>query len=241
MSDSVFRKEYYYTVNFKDCYDNITPFGILNIFQDVASKHVEKEGYGFSELFKLGYFWILVRTKYEVIKYPKPTDEVLVAETWQTEQGRVDFNREYAIYSKDGEKLIIGDSKWCLIDVNTRRIAPTKVINNAIINNTKSNFSEPFKKLAFDPIISGNDYKEKVTFSKLDHNGHMNNAYYAELIVNAIRPSKSDLIKKFAIDYLKESIIDDLIVIKKKEEGNVVLIEGYRENDILFRAKIELF
>lgn len=244
MDNFTCKKMYTYTVNLKDCYDNVAPYGVLNIFQDVASKHVEEYGYGFLDLYKLGYLWILVRTKYEVKKSPKPNEEMLIAETWQLEQGRADFTRDYVIYSKDGEVLIIGTSKWCLIDVNTRRVAPTKVIGTNIVNNEKRNFSESFRKLEFENITSGDSYLEKVTFSKVDHNGHMNNAYYAEFIVNALRLKSDEVIKNFEIDYLKEALIDDEILIRSIRNNKEILVEGYNNinnNIVLFKAKIELF
>ncbi len=82
-----------------------------------------------------------------------------------------------------------------------------------------------------------------MTFSKVDHNGHMNNAYYAEFIVNALRLKSNEVIKNFEIDYLKEVLIDDEILIRSIRNNKEILVEGYNNinNIVLFKAKIELF
>ena len=182
----------FYRLKYLDftCYDVIAPHGVLDIFQDVASEHVEEYNLGFDGMLSKGLIWILVRTKYHVIKDPDVSDKELYVTTWQSEQARADFTRDYIIKDKDGNILIKGSSKWCLIDINTRRIAPTKSLGIDITHN-EFLFSEVFGKLNFDSLKENDTvYEAKVDFSMLDHNGHLNNAKYSEIIMNAIKLKK---------------------------------------------------
>ena len=98
-----------------DLNDALTPKSILNIFQDVASVHAEEIGVGYSDMLAKNLYWVLSRVKFDIIKQPTPNQTVIV-ETWPLEKGRIDFDRDFLITSTDGEVLIKGTSKWCVID-----------------------------------------------------------------------------------------------------------------------------
>lgn len=240
MEEKIFRKTYSYTVNCRDCYDNFSAYSILNFFQDIASKHVEKWKCGFDDLIEKGYIWVLVRTRFDILKNPKPTDNLITVETWERDRSRADFTRDYIIYSENNEKLIIGTSKWCLLDINTRRVLPTKLIQETLTYKEKYNYQNEIRKLLFPNIETSEYFEEKVTFTKVDHNGHMNNTHYAEFILDTIRLKKNEVIKSFQIDYLKEAFLDDVIALKTEKIENLIFIEGYRNNDLLFKASIEI-
>ncbi len=238
--DKIYTKKYTYTVNNRDCYDDLAPWSILDLFQDIASEHIDNYGYGFDGLISKGLIWILVRTKYDVIKAPITSDKELIVTTWQAEKGRADFTRDYIISNTKGETLVIGSSKWCIIDFNTRRIAPTSVIDVDISYNQK-NYQEPFMKLNFPSLLNNeNKYCEQVSFSKLDHNGHLNNSKYAEIIMDAIKLTKDEKIKSLEINYLKEAFLGDNIIVKNQKEDKEIFIEGYKEDELIFKSKITL-
>lgn len=240
MEEKIFTKTYSYTVNCRDCYDNFSVVSILNFFQDIASKHVEKWECGFDDLIKKGYIWVLVRTKFDVLKNPNVKDNLVTVETWERNRSRADFTRDYIIYSENKEKLIIGTSKWCLLDINTRRVLPTKLIQDTLTYKEKYNYEEELKKLTFSKIETNDVFEEKVTFTKVDHNGHMNNTHYAEFILDAIRLKQNEIIESFQIDYLKEAFLDDIISLKTERVGNEIFVEGYRDTDLLFKSMIKL-
>lgn len=240
MEEKIFTKTYSYTVNCRDCYDNFSVVSILNFFQDIASKHVEKWECGFDDLIKKDYIWVLVRTKFDVLKNPNVKDNLVTVETWERNRSRADFTRDYIIYSKNKEKLIIGTSKWCLLDINTRRVLPTKLIQETLTYKEKYNYEEEIKKLTFSKIEANDVFEERVTFTKVDHNGHMNNTHYAEFILDAIRLKQNEIIKSFQIDYLKEAFLDDVISLKTERVENEIFVEGYRDTDLLFKSMIKL-
>ena len=53
-----------------DCHKKILPSAVLDLFQTVAGEHAIALGCGFDALFEKNLLWVLVRTRFEVIKQP---------------------------------------------------------------------------------------------------------------------------------------------------------------------------
>ncbi|MBQ8615718.1 MAG: hypothetical protein IJ415_04055, partial [Clostridia bacterium] len=107
-----------------DFNDRLSTKSILNIFQDVASTHGEELGVGYLPMLEKNLYWVLSRIKFDILKMPEVNQTVIV-ETWPHQKGRVDFDRDLKITSEDGEVLIIGTSKWCVIDTVKRMLQRT--------------------------------------------------------------------------------------------------------------------
>ena len=78
-----------------------------------------------------------------------------------------------------------------------------------------------------------------VLFSMLDSNEHLNNALYADLIVDFIPSEKVRNIKGFTLDYVKEAKLGDKIEMLSAEEDGKIYLQGLNE-DTCFRASVEL-
>ena len=223
-----------------DKYDHLTPKAILDLFQDVAGKHADYIGVGFDDMIKRDLIWVLVRTKYEVIRYPKLYSTVIVT-TWPKKKGRLDFDREYEILDENGDLLIKGISKWVIINVKTRRVSAARDINYSCDIIDKENFTDSFPKIEDFEIDSAEKYTTYTSFSDLDHNGHVNNINYAKYIVDALKFKEDEIIQKFEINYLKELPFDSKIDLFSKKENSTILCKGKKEEDISFISKVILF
>lgn len=218
-----------------DLNDRLTIKSILNIFQDVASIHAEFIGVGYEEMLRKNLYWVLSRIKLDIIRMPK-INETVIVETWPHIKGRIDFDRDMKILSETGEVLIIATSKWCVIDTINRTLQRTDNINYIGEYCDDVNYEGRFNKI----IVPDNNKIEKfnhiVKFSDLDHNKHMNNTNYANLIVDAI---DNKCINHFEINYLNECKLNDIISISalKKEEGEYVV--GAVNDQIAFVAYVK--
>ena len=223
-----------------DKFDHLTPFAIMDLFQDVAGTHAGKIGMGFQELLKKDLIWVLLRTKYEVLKYP-PLYSTVQVKTWPKPKGKVDFDREYEIYNEEGELLVKGISKWVIVNKTTRRLSLSRDINYNCDEYKYTNYNESFNKLE-DFDIEGLSFKSQMTtFLDLDHNDHINNCNYAKYIINSIELNEDDLIKKFEINYIKEVHQDTIIKNYYKKDGKIIYVKGIINNDeVSYIAKIEL-
>ena len=204
-----------------DMNDRLSPKSILNIFQDVASIHGEEIGVGFVPMLEKNLYWVLSRIKFDILKMPE-TNQTVVVETWPHEKGRIDFDRDMKIYSEDGEVLIVATSKWCVIDTVKRVLQRT---DNVTYNGEclpDKNYEDKFAKIAVPEGEFEHKFDYVVGFSDLDHNKHMNNTNYANLVASAIDNKEFN---HFEINFLHECLLGDTISVScvKTENGEIVV------------------
>lgn len=235
----IFKRDYYLRTSDFSCFDILNPHAILDLFQDVAGLHAGVLEIGYDKLIERKLIWVLIRTKFEVIKNPKMYDKCTVI-TWPKEKGKVDFDREYLIVDENNEILVKGISKWVIVNYETRRISLTRDIDYNCIIHDESNFNESFDKIE-DFEINDLDYNEEyVDYSSLDHNGHLNNINYAKYVMNIIKLEKNQNIKNFEINYIKEVRCGEYIKNYHKKEGNTYFIKGISNNEICFLCKVSI-
>lgn len=222
-----------------NCYDQIAPYGILDILQDIAGEHSTTFNMSFDDLMANNQIWVLVRVKYKVIK-PLSLFAKVKAVTWPKNKGLVDFDRETQIYDENNNLAIIATSKWVIIDVNTRKIIPAKHVEFKGECLDENNFVEPFNKLKDFDITNTNSYQCQVSFTDLDHNGHTNNAKYTTYILNALKLKQDEIIEQFQIDFVHETYLDDKLTLYYYKEDNLYHIKALKDNDLVFIAKITL-
>lgn len=217
-----------------DYNDRLTAKSILAIFQDVASIHAEDIGVGFSTMIEKNLYWVLSRVKYDIIKMPEINQTVIV-ETWPHEKGRIDFDRDMKITSEDGETLIMGTTKWCVIDIKNRTLQKTENVNYIGEHCTDINYNERFLKITFPNEDPTYNFTHTVEFSDLDHNKHMNNTNYAILVLNAVKNKK---FTHFEINYINECVFNDNIEISTINKDNSEYIIGKNNDKTAFTAYI---
>lgn len=240
MNETLERK---YRLKFSDfnCHDVIAPYAVLDYFQDVAGEHADYIGVGYNDMVNKGYFWVLVRTRFDVVSSLKEYSNIIV-KTWPKKRGKIDFDREYEILDENGNLMIKGISKWCVIDMNTRRLSPCRDLDYTCSIYDKENYPDSFKKIEDFSIDGYSVYEGKVEYIDIDHNGHVNNIAYARYISNAVKFLKEEQIDSFEINYIKELRIDDEFVLYYKKENNEIRIKGFNKNtnDLSFVSFIKL-
>ena len=210
--------------SFFDANDNLSFKSVLNIFQDVASLHAEFLGVGYAAMLQKNLYWVLSRIKIDILKMPVP-NQTVVLETWPHEKGRIDFDRDIKILSESGETLIIGTSKWCVIDTVRRMLQRTDNVNYISESGfcQEKNYQDKFGKI----VVPDGDKQEKfvhtVKFSDLDHNKHMNNTNYATLAQNAV---ENKFGKHFEINFNAECLLDEEIVVETLKCENKEFVLG---------------
>lgn len=205
-----------------DMNDRLSPKSFLNLFQDVAGVNAVEIGVGYEDMLKKNLYWILSRVKFDVLKMPVPNQTVIV-QTWPHEKGRIDFDRDFKILSEDGEVLVIGTSKWCVIDTESRTLQRTDNVNYVGEICPDVNYQEKFGKIML-PVedVFEEVFTHEVRFSDLDHNKHMNNTNYALLAANA---TTKQIFSHFEINFLSECVLGDNIVVSlaKTDEGEFIV------------------
>ena len=111
------------------------------------------------------------------------------------------YLNHFKITNRAGEILIIGTSKWCVIDTIARRLQRTDYVTYCGEVCQDINYPDKFLKIALPNEEPIHKFSYVVRFSDLDHNQHMNNTNYANLIANATENKK---FSHFEINFLNE-------------------------------------
>ena len=205
------------------CGKRILTNSVLSIFQVVATEHAENLGVGFKAMISKNLLWVTMRIKFEVLRLPK-VDEKLLIVTYPSGKNFLEYDRDYLIFDQDNNLIVKGQSKWCLIDINTRKIA--KMIDSPILVDQQPIFEGRFLKTESFEIENLPDYRHEISQDDIDNNGHMNNTVYAKIVDNMLKREQIGEIKFFQINFLKEAMLDDIMEVYYKKLDNSFKIIG---------------
>ncbi len=223
--------------SFVDFIDQLRPSAALDFFQDLAATHAKEIGVGFDDVYALGYIWVVMYEQLEVVKrLPKVGEEILV-KTWPKSRGKLEFEREYEICDLEDQTLIKGISNWVLLEKERHTLVKANNVNYIGENYPKTNYFEKQKRrLNLNDSIYPFVFSHKVTLSDLDHNMHMNNAKYLDIIHNMQNFDKYKTWKKFEIAFLHEAKLNEEIKVKHFQENGLDCYKGYVEEQPCFEA-----
>ena len=221
-----------------DKYDRIKMHSILDAFQDLAWDHAEELNIGYSLMKEKKLIWVLVSQEVRIVGNV-PYGKEVTLRTWPAEKGRADFIRYYEIETECGDSVVEAISKWVVVNYETRRIERASEVNyegelypkRPIENINKLKISIPHTKKFIKSY--------KVLNDDIDHNGHMNNARYFDMIyeLNTINDKK---IKTIEISFVSEAHYNDIIHIGYYHIDNSHNFIGYVNNEICFEARFIL-
>ncbi len=216
-----------------DYNDNLKASSYLDLFQTVATEHATREGLGFEEMLKKNLAWVITKMRFEVF-LPLVAGEIVSVETAPQPKGSVDYTRDYYIYKEDGALAVKGSSQWVLIDFTARKIVRPCVEFTGEFFPQKAYEGRLPKVNAVDDILLGS---HKVVKLDLDHNGHVNNIRYADMILELETREFSSPIRAFAVNYSKESYEGETLDIYTDGKGSYT---GKKQNgEISFTMTIE--
>jgi acyl-ACP thioesterase len=230
MSNCNYEEEFFLRNSDFSYKDEIKPQAILEILEEVAGRHASQLNMGYLDCKEKGLAWVVVRTKIEFLKDLINGANGFV-ETYPTKPGRIDCDRNYIIYDSFHNVCVKAVSKWILIDYNTRKIQRSNVVDfpTSLEENT---IIEMPKKIKIDEDALLNNREDiKIKINDLDHNGHMNNARYAELVFNTFKIDEFRKIKSFECEYIKEL---------KYNEDAYIMYDDIRNNYAIYNSNDEL-
>lgn len=218
--------------------NNLTPFTILDIFQDIAGLHAAKLNATYNKS-NSNIIWLLLRNKFEIIKSINKPVEVIVR-TWPIKPKRIDYDRDYEIYDLDNNLLIKGSSKWCLFNLETNLIV-RDLINFDGIYLIERTFPNDLKKINI-PQDLDEEYLGSRTIpnSYIDVNNHVNNAKYTYFIMDNLSLAKDTKVQSFEINYHKELKKDDVVHLFQRKINNLYYIYGKMNDELIFSSMISI-
>lgn len=227
-----------------DFLERVKPSAVMEYFQDMAATHAVELGVGFEDLKAQNLFWVLNRLSAVIDKQPV-IGEPLTITTYPHKPGVVDAVRDYVITNSEGETLVRGTSRWCILDIHNkaiRRCAPMFRFN---AEEYKPEFAVEDGNIRLPEIgeIEGERRVRHgvVNITDIDRNGHMNNARYADLVVNSCDYEyySTHSIKAFDFNFLAEMQVNSEYSVEMRTIGGTSYFEAIGNSDRpIFRARI---
>lgn len=210
----------------------IKPSAIMEYFQDLATVHATEIGIGFETMKSENLCWVLNRLSAVIDKSPNLGEEIIIT-TYPHKPGLVDAVRDYYITDKSGNSLIRGTSRWCVLDINSkhvRRCAPLFNYEDSVFNpeyaiNNGNPQLPDINEIQSDMQWT---FAGKVNITDIDRNGHMNNARYADIVVNSCDYEFycSHKIKAFDFNFLSEMKVNNEFKVNVKTKNNISNFEA---------------
>lgn len=166
-----------------DPWDRMTPGAVLRRVQEMSTAHCDTLGMDEAHYEKTHTAFMLSRISLLVQRIPTLQENIHI-QTRAYGMHRAVYQRVTSLYGETGELLCEADSRWVLVDTDTRRILRAE--------------PEGFSPFADMPGAEEHDLSmpkmgagEKVarctaTYSLCDRNMHMNNTRYADVVCDAL-------------------------------------------------------
>ncbi|MGI6168948.1 MAG: acyl-[acyl-carrier-protein] thioesterase [Christensenellales bacterium] len=217
-----------YDVDVNSCWK---PSAILNEMCEISERHSASMQASRTDLLERGYFWVLLRARIEMRRYPVLNDEISVR-TWASHQGGRIFSRHYA-FADRAKDIGYASTIWLVMNMETRQLARAPK-DMAFLN---YNSQEPAPMPPLKPIRTDLPMRtmevRSPRFSDLDMNRHMNNTRYAEWICDTLgrEQFEENMLSALQINFLKESDQSRRIRICMAQEADRFFIEGKDDTD----------
>lgn len=224
-----------------DQHGRVQPVALLDIFQDVATVQAEDMGIGRSGMLEKGVFWAVVRSKFEIVKPPSHF-QVVTVRTWPHTPTRFSFLRDFMMCDASGDLLVKAATEWVLMDIASRKFVSVKDYYDGPEDFDEARaFDRKPRKIA--DFAEGNRPVHTVvpSYSDIDLNGHVNNARYANYVIDALNPGEQGAVKTFQLDYRHEVLPGVPLAMHTLVEEGRVLSKGVNPaGETAFACAIEL-
>ena len=239
--NSVYQQTYYVNTTNVNSNNRLGLFGILGLLQDVSSEHSQELGFGFDDMVKKNIFWVLIRQKVKITRWPKWHDSVTI-QTWPKPIKGIYAFREFEIFV-DEEKIGECSTTWMILNGENHRPIKAESLNDVI--HSRSDYSLDFTA---EKVIVPDEFTFVKSFevrnSDIDMNNHVNNTKYTQWILDSIpfEYHKTHIVKEFEINFTSETILGDTINCQNSisHDKSELFFKGVRDTDqkMVFAAKI---
>jgi medium-chain acyl-[acyl-carrier-protein] hydrolase len=211
---------------------------VLRHMQETSEQHVDLMHIGYEELLeKTGMVFFLICNRMRIFRLPCHREKIEVR-THPRGRGGVRFYRDYKFYDERGALLIDAMQISVLADAVTHRVRrPQAFVDLGIFPDIPVNAGEKMVRVATPknlPFVG----ERSVYRSDLDSNGHMNNAVYADIILDFLPEPVDNSISELQIDYLAETAPGDMLRMFARRDGDEALMRGENSKGLSFEARV---
>ncbi len=212
----------------------LLPVGVMYILQDAMTGLHAREKCGNKELREKGCFWVVTKTKAEVLRYPHWCEEVTVKVT-SLEESRICTIFKVEILDKDGNECVSAMQQLCVLDFERHR--PQKLSAVGFVPEQPLGQRAPFTR--FSPEVTP-VFAQKVLPHMIDMSGHMNNVEYVKIAMDCFENAALTKREPTVIEahYLCECKEGDELTVCCQDGENESLVQILSENKPVFEMKL---
>ena len=186
---------------------------IIDCFQDCSCFQAEQLGIGFEYLESQNLVWILNSWQIEIKRYPKFYEKIKIATYPYDFRGFFGY-RNFFIEDEQGEKIVIANSVWTLMD--WKKMCPARLIPQIIERYEKEEripMDYKSRKILLPKEGECNvTKKDKIQIRNyhLDSNQHVNNGQYIRIALESLE--KGLHFSRLRAEYRKQAVLNDMIL-----------------------------
>ncbi len=163
--------------------ETIKPAVILDMIQDIATKHSEKCGYGIFVMEGLKQAWLLQGIKAHFDKPIAAHTPIMIKTAVKSMKGTTSPRCSYI--EQDGQVVAKTIANWFLMDVEKQK--PTRIPKEMGEAYDFHDFEEDFFNFKKAPVMEAPVcYEVRIGNKEIDTNMHLNNQKSAELLMDAL-------------------------------------------------------
>lgn len=218
---------------------------VFDYFQDAASNHAEQLNFGYEDLLPKKLFWVLSWAKIEFSRFPGFMDEVKI-QTWGKMQHKLYSMRDFLLIAKEDEIICRATTGWLLLDLKTLR---PKILDqefpDVIHWYEKSALTDLPGKF---PLVDEKSkvYTQKIKYSDIDLNQHVNNAKYVELLLDCYESDfhKNHFMKSITVSFMSETKYGERLELSKgienlKEDIHFIEAVNLDTEKVVFKSLVK--
>lgn len=235
-------KDYAFRYTDVDFQDRVRPAAFLSVMQESACLSADELGFGYKDLQPKNIGFILANWYVELYR-PVGYNEVLTVKTWPVKPKKLIVFRDFELFIGK-EKVGVGTSRWCLVDLASFSMLPASVIFDDIVAEYNDFRSTDFGSWKI-PDVSGGEpvYSKSVSYSDYDHYNHVNNTRYADFLMDAfsVDDLKDKWVSMFQLSYIKQCKYGErLDFYRRKTEDGSWLVSGKVDGEVRVQFKVKL-
>lgn len=236
-----------YTENFRvyqaecDMTEHMLPGTLLRLCQQIATDHCLVHGLDREFYQQTHTAFLLAKLTLRWQRTPI-SGETITLRTRPEKPRRAVYKRVTEVYDESGAEIALVDSRWVLVDTETRRILRRPPESHAHFPYAE----EVDRELPIEfprPEVLEDAGTAKATFTYCDVNGHMNNTHYADIACDAIplQELKEKKIRQMSINFHSEIPAGESCRLERGiVEPGVWYVAGMRNDKHCFEAVVTL-
>ena len=194
-----------YNIKFYDTNSNevLGPSQVLRFMQETAMRNMRGRGPSYEALFDEKKAFILSNIRVEMYN-PIYAYQDIVAKTWACPSRGYSFMRSYSVES-NGEIMAEAYSTWALVSTEEKKLYKVGDIDiSAYDMDEPVELQNPLRIRIPNEVPLSLVGEYTVRYTDTDLNGHMNNSYYPDMLLNCMPSPERVIVKSFAISFIND-------------------------------------